>query len=581
VGEGQALQVPVMSTDPDEGDYVTLAVSNQLLPGSSLTMTTSGTGTFDWVPWYDAAGTYDDVLLIARDRDGFRDTDAFRITVTNVFVPPQATGVSINDGMQFTNTAAVVLLLSASNAAWMAIANDESGLTNWVPYTLTSTWTLAGVEGTNDVYVRYRTPWGDESTNVHDAIVLDLTPPACAGVFPPDGWITNGLPELVWQGSDAPGGAGLAGFELETNSFGTLLATNHFTFEVESQGSNTWRVRATDGAGNTGPWTVSRWFFFDSAPPMKTHVKFVDGRGNGWTAQTNVLLSLKAFDASPIQVRLGTSADLGGAAWQPYATTVNWQLVEGEGMNHIYAEFRDSAMQAAPVVSDTIGLDMTAPSLGVLWPTQTWTWTNAALALNWSANDTVGGLSGTWVVVNGLAAFRPGVTYTPAWLAEQTNSWRMQAVDLAGNTSAWTSVSYVGFDTNAPILAQDLILAPQSDATWLQGSWEEVRWQSTGITDWILADTPVALNLLLWPDLAFTNLSISVSNSGSALVQAPLFDTDQFCLVSLRVNDRCGNSAQALSEAFDLLVPEPGGLLLLAGIAAWRARARRHATSTR
>jgi hypothetical protein len=81
VDENQLLTFVVSATDPD-GTTPTLVASN-LPPGATFVDNGDGTGTFDWTPTYEQAGSYPNVHFEASD-GVFTDSEDITITVNNV-----------------------------------------------------------------------------------------------------------------------------------------------------------------------------------------------------------------------------------------------------------------------------------------------------------------------------------------------------------------------------------------------------------------------------------------------------------------------------------------------------------------
>ncbi|MCX7848542.1 MAG: right-handed parallel beta-helix repeat-containing protein [bacterium] len=255
-GEGQVLQFLVTASDQD-GDSLTLVCSTQSVPGATFHPLVNGTSIFTWIPSFSAAGIYSNVFFAAFDGELW-DHEYVTISVTNSPAPPTHTALVINNGARYTNAAPVTLSLTASNAAFMAIAFSEAALTNWMPFVPVTNWPLATLNGTNYLFARFMTAWLDESTNVASWIIGDSLPPVCTPLFPPNGYIATSQVVLSWSASDA-GGSGIARYLLQTNSGFVSVTTTTFAAGVPYL-TNWWRVMAYDWAGNTSTWTELRWY---------------------------------------------------------------------------------------------------------------------------------------------------------------------------------------------------------------------------------------------------------------------------------------------------------------------------------
>jgi len=106
--------------------------------------------------------------------------------------PPTGT-VTINDGATYTTTAAVTLMLSATDdsgaVSQMQCSNDGVTYEPPEPYATTKNWTLASGDGTKTAYVKFSDPPGNWSQSVSDTIILDTTPPVVQITDPVDGQI--------------------------------------------------------------------------------------------------------------------------------------------------------------------------------------------------------------------------------------------------------------------------------------------------------------------------------------------------------------------------------------------------------
>jgi hypothetical protein len=117
-------------------------------------------------------------------------------------------------------------------------------------------------------------------------------------------------------------------------------------------GTHTFRVKATDVAGNGTPagrtWTV------DTAAPEGTVL--ING-GRAVTAKPSVTLALTTSDpSSGSGVSSMRVKNAGGnwSAWQPYAASKSWRLSAGAGKKTVYAQFRDPVGNVSAIVLDTI-----------------------------------------------------------------------------------------------------------------------------------------------------------------------------------------------------------------------------------
>jgi hypothetical protein len=122
------------------------------------------------------------------------------------------------------------------------------------------------------------------------------------------------------------------------------------------------RVVADDGEAlyNIGTGD-SAGFILDTRNPSSPSI--VINSGAQKTNSVNVTLALSAFDNTmpDLQMMISNNSDFQGAAYEPYVTSKDWVLTEGDGDKTVYAKFKDVYGNEASVVNDTIELDTIAP----------------------------------------------------------------------------------------------------------------------------------------------------------------------------------------------------------------------------
>ncbi|HGJ65804.1 TPA: hypothetical protein ENS27_10485, partial [bacterium] len=97
--------------------------------------------------------------------------------------PPQNISMSI-DREGVINTRTISINISATDAKEMYLDGDisgitgiENGLKRWINYTSKLTLTVTVTDGTKTIKVKFRDDMGNESAEVSDSIILDMTPP--------------------------------------------------------------------------------------------------------------------------------------------------------------------------------------------------------------------------------------------------------------------------------------------------------------------------------------------------------------------------------------------------------------------
>ncbi len=115
-----------------------------------------------------------------------RDLVEQRVIVATTPPVPDAqnpTGsVSIASGSAYTQDVAVMLAITASDSsgsvAQMEIRNDSAFTGNWQTYATSLPWTLAGPDGANSIYIRFKDDSGNNSITYSDTIILDRVNPS-------------------------------------------------------------------------------------------------------------------------------------------------------------------------------------------------------------------------------------------------------------------------------------------------------------------------------------------------------------------------------------------------------------------
>jgi hypothetical protein len=122
----------------------------------------------------------------------------------------------------------------------------------------------------------------------------------------------------------------------------------------------TFKVQATDPAGNVDPTPESR--FWTSDIPADTtapsgSVSINDGAST--TSSRSVTLTLSATDPSPgsgvTDMRISnTQSGLSSASWEAYSSSKAWTLTASKGTKTVYVQYRDAAGNRSAIVKDTI-----------------------------------------------------------------------------------------------------------------------------------------------------------------------------------------------------------------------------------
>jgi hypothetical protein len=326
--------------------------------------------------------------------------------------------------------------------------------TAWESVASTKTFLLPATQGAQRVYVSFKDEWGNVSATPASASILFDTVPPVGGTLAASfgnssntlSWtaatdVTSGVAsyKLVFAvGVTAPASCALG------TSLGSLTGTSFVHSGLTNGTTYSYRLCAVDQAGNVAVGVISSMAPKpESIGPVGT-ITLNDGAS--WSKSASVIATLGASDTSTVsQMCLATTA-AACVTWVPFALKAPVVLPSTAGQKTVYAYFKDQwGNPSAAAATDTIGLDLTAPSQ----PALTATARSAAVELAWpEATDLVSGVAGYRLVVLPGTALPPvgcavgtlltssGTSFTHAGLTTgAAYAYRLCAVDAAGNTS--------------------------------------------------------------------------------------------------------------------------------------------------
>jgi ribosomal protein L40E len=102
---------------------------------------------------------------------------------------------------------------------------------------------------------------------------------------------------------------------------------------------------AIDSAGyiyvtDNGNFRIQKFEGEDTTPPTGS---FVINDGASSTNDRTITLTLEADDASGVAEMRFSDNNVTWSTWQPYETSVNWTLPEGDGQKTVYVQFKDNS----------------------------------------------------------------------------------------------------------------------------------------------------------------------------------------------------------------------------------------------
>lgn len=231
---------------------------------------------------------------------------------------------------------------------------------------------------------------------------------------------------------------------------------------------------ATDWTGlvvfsdNRGYSTTTFNVYADTTAPANGSV--VINGGATYTNSRNVTLTLNSSDPDTgvYEMQIGNISQPADP-WEPYSTTKVWQLPDVQGSIGVFAQFKNHAgMVSVSPVQDLIILDTIGPTTGCTSPASQ---SSGDIPVTWASSDTTSGLdytelyywhtsTGTWTVFTGQMPGASGVEYFTPVHGPGEYRFSAQAMDLAGNLTAYnpagdTTTIYsapTATPTNTPVI---------------------------------------------------------------------------------------------------------------------------------
>lgn len=194
-GGADSVHVGIDGTAPSSGSNMDQFVYNQwtwVHDTRTVQISTAGLHTFHI--WMREDGFYADKIVLRQGSAGTAPTgtgptESPRVPVGGGDITPPTGSVSIQGGAAATNTTAVTLTLSATDAGGvteMKFSNDNVTFSTPIAYAVSASWTLATGDGTKTVYAKFKDTAGNWSSAFNDTIVLDTVQPQITITTPLD-----------------------------------------------------------------------------------------------------------------------------------------------------------------------------------------------------------------------------------------------------------------------------------------------------------------------------------------------------------------------------------------------------------
>jgi len=285
-------------------------------------------------------------------------------------------------------------------------------------------------ESSHTFRVKARDAAGNESVAASYTWTVDITAPVAPTItaHPPD-------PSSSADASFGFEAGQQVNFECRLDGGGFSACTSPHGYFALADGSHTFRVRAIDAAGNTGPETTYTWTINTVAPPAPTITSSPPNPSGSTSASF-------AFTGSPAGVSFLCRLDAGG-----FTACTSPKSYSGlaEGSHTFQVKARDAAGNESVPTSYTWVIDTTPPAPPVInsTPPNPSNETSPSFGFNGEAGATFQCELDT----GGFSSCTSPRSYSG--LADGSHTFRVRATDAAGNTGAATTHTWV-IDTAPP-----------------------------------------------------------------------------------------------------------------------------------
>ncbi|MBY9000332.1 MAG: hypothetical protein KGD64_05425 [Candidatus Heimdallarchaeota archaeon] len=231
-----------------------------------------------------------------------------------------------------------------------------------------------------------------------------------------------------------------------------------------------WRVRASDQAGNDGPWSAT-WQLRINKEVPPAPILITPSNGALITDNTPFMDWNPATLGVLYQIQIDNNGDFSSPT-RDYTTALTYYTPStlGDGTYYWRVRARDSIGNWGPWCSAWhFTIDTVPPGPPILiTPTINQYINDNTPFMDW--NSVTGGYQ-YQIQIDTTPMFTAPVrdytstatAYTPTVLADGTYYWRVRAIDLAGNIGAWSSIWYFTIDTLPP--STPALITPINDVS--------------------------------------------------------------------------------------------------------------------
>jgi hypothetical protein len=378
----------------------------------------SGTHTF-YVRATDQVGNVDP------SPDSFTWVIDTSIPTTTITSGPNGPSNDASPSFTFTSSASgATFTCSLDEAAFVACTSPQSysGLGN----------------GTHTFQVKSRNAAGSESAPASRTWLIDTGAPDTSISSNPSNPTASTTASFAFVGSDAD--SGVASFQCSLDASAFASCTSPQSHSGLGDGSHTFSVRASDGAGNVDPSPDSFTWVVDTSVPTTTITL-------GPSGPTNATSASFAFTSSASGATFTCSRD--GAAFSSCTSPQSYSGL-GNGTHTFRVISRNAAGTDSPPATRTWLVDTGAPETTVSSHPSNPT-ASASASFDFGGSDGTGSGVGSFECRLDAAAFAPCTSpQSYSGLANGSHTFRVRAVDRAGNVDGSPASFTWVVDTLAP-----------------------------------------------------------------------------------------------------------------------------------
>jgi predicted phage tail protein len=408
---------------------------------------------------------------------------------------------------------------------------------DWGPCADPRTYDLsAAVDGEYTFRVRATDAAGNTGTSAMDLYRLDRAAPAAPAIASGPASITSDA-TAAYQFTHEAGAAATCRLErgaAVVADWAPCASPRTHDLSAQPDGTYTFRVRATDAAGNTGPEATWTHTLDRAAPAAPVLTSAPPPAGSG----TSPSWSFTAEAGAVVTCRLQRGATV-VSDWVACASPRAYDLAaEVDGTYTFRVRATDAAGNTGPEATGTYALDRVAPAAPSISSGPTGASQNAAPSYAFTAEAlaaTQCRMERGATVVSDWSACTSPRSYDLALQPDGAYTFRVRAVDQAGNVGADATRTYT-LDRAAPA-APSITGAPASESADAAPSYSftaepgaatacRIERGATVVSDWTPCSTPTGYDLTAQADGLYT--------------------------FSVRATDAAGNTGPAATHAYEL-----------------------------